>query len=113
MARPTKSAKEIRGDRLGIRLTTAELVHLEQIAGGLGLTVAEFVRRRACGYRIPSPPLGSPVNAAAATALIRLGVNLNQMARILNTTGELAPGLPALIARIEGELDRLYGSPAH
>lgn len=113
MARPKKSTNEKRGDRLGIRLTTAELVHLEEIAGGLGLTVAEFVRRRACGYRIPSPPIGSPVNAAAATALIRLGVNLNQIARVLNTTGELAPGLPALLARIEGELDRLYGPASH
>ena len=113
MARPKKSAHEKRGDHLHVRLTTAERVHLDEIASSIGLTAAEFIRRRALGYRLPQPPVGSPVNAAAATALIRLGVNLNQMTRVLNTTGEIAPDLSALIARIEGELDRLYGSPAH
>jgi len=113
MARPKKADHERRDDRVEIRLTTAEHVHLEELAGAMGLTIAEFVRRRAVGYRLPAVLKESPVNAAAATALIRLGVNLNQITRHLHGTGELSPDLSALLARIDGELDRLYGPTAH
>ena len=47
--------------------------------------------------------------AALAVALLRLGVNLNQIARHMNAGKGAPPDLSALIARIEAILDDIYG----
>lgn len=114
MARPKKAEQERRDDRVEIRLTTAERVHLEQVADHYGLTSSEFMRRRALGYRLPAYRTAEKSeHAAIATALIRIGVNLNQIAKRLNAGWHSAPELPALIVRVNGALDRLYGPTAH
>lgn len=110
MARPTKAEHERRQERVEVRLTTGERVHLDEAARSFGITVAEFVRRRALGYRLPAVLTESPVRAAIATALIRLGVNLNQLVKAFHRSGVVSPELPPLIAKIDGELDRLYGA---
>src|SRR5258708_29968265 len=46
MARPKKAPEERRGDQLGVRLTTAERAEVEQHAAALGISAAEFARRR-------------------------------------------------------------------
>jgi len=109
MARPTKAPEERRDGQLGVRLTVAERARLEHTAAAHGLTMAEFMRRRALGYRLPANAAAQQHTARAATALIRLGVNLNQIARHMNTGRGAPPHLSALIDRINGELDRLYG----
>ena len=69
-----------------VRVTQAELVHLQSLAESAGLTVTDFVRQRALSGRAsPARPVSpSGVQASFITELNRIGVNLNQIARQLN-----------------------------
>jgi Bacterial mobilisation protein (MobC) len=49
------------------------------------------------------------VQRHVAAALLRLGVNLNQIARHMNAGRGAPPDLSALIARINALLDGIYG----
>ncbi len=114
VARPTKEFNERRGEQLNVRVTPDERAQLDRTASGLGLSTAEFLRRRGLGYRLPPVATERQANALAATALVRLGNNLNQIAHHLNA-GRPAPlrAVDELAQRIGAELDRLYGSGDH
>ena len=74
------------------------------------------MRRRALGYALPLATAEQRQQAAAAVAFIRLGVNMNQIARHLNTgtdPSEVEKDLHDLLARINAELDRFYGPGRH
>lgn len=112
MARPTKPPEEKRDDRLNPRLTTPERAQIEHNAAALGISPSEFLRRRGLSYRLPANLADQQAAAALGAALNRIGVNLNQIARHFNTPGAppaLKAELQALIERINGELDRIYG----
>lgn len=109
MARPKKAPEERRDGQLKLRLTARERAALDTAAAAYGLTAAEYMRRRSLGERLPATSAATRQTAVLATALLRIGVNLNQIAHRMNA-GRAAPDyLPALIARIDAELDRLYG----
>lgn len=111
MARPTKSFDARRDDQLHVRLTADERAQLEQTADALGLTVAEFIRRRGLDYRLPPVVHRERANAVAAMALIGLGNNLNQLARHANA----GRGLPVrgmledTLSRINTAIETLHG----
>lgn len=107
MARPKKPATDLRSDTLGVRLTVSERQELDRAAAALGLTAAEFVRRRSLGYRLPAEVARQRHTTLLATALLRLGVNLNQIAHRLNAGGRETGTLLPLLARIRAELDKL------
>ena len=109
MARPRKAPEEKREDRLYPRLTTAERVEIERNAAILGVSPSEFMRRRSLSYRLPASLALQRHVAALAVALLRLGVNLNQIARHINAGRGAPPDLSALIARIDALLDDIYG----
>ena len=109
MARPKKAPEEKREDRLNPRLTTAERAEIESHAAILGISPSEFMRRRSLDYRLPVALAVQRHVAALAVALLRLGVNLNQIARHMNAGRGAPPDLSALIARIEAILDDIYG----
>ena len=108
MARPKKSPGDLHDVRTTVLLTEQERAELEQraqLAGGL--TLSEFIRRRALGIPLPAGAAEQRTRAALATALLRLGVNLNQIARHMNA-GRAAPSyLPALIEDIRRHVERL------
>ena len=79
-----------RSDTLGVRLTVIERARLDELAALHGLTATEFMRRRSLGYRLPSPLAEQRGQAVMATALLRIGVNLNQLTRHVNA-GSLPP----------------------
>lgn len=66
---------------LKIRLTESERAALEKRAGRL--TMASFVRE--CALHQPPVQL-PPINEAAVQQLIRIGTNLNQLARLANSS---------------------------
>jgi hypothetical protein len=109
MARPKKAPEEKREDRLYPRLTTAERVEIERNAAILGISPSEFMRRRSLEYRLPASLALQRHVAALAVALLRLGVNLNQIARHMNAGRGAPTDLSALIARIDALLDDIYG----
>lgn len=109
MARPKKAFDEVRGRPLGVRLTDAERAELESHAAAYGLTAAEFMRRRSLGYRLPPTQAAVRTEALLATALMRLGVNLNQLAKHANAGKTvLSATIEELAGRIHAVLDRLY-----
>ncbi len=110
MARPKKAFDAVRGKPIGVRLTDAERAELDRTAALHGLTAAEFMRRRSLGYRLPAVLEQQRRQAELATALLRIGVNLNQLTHHVNA-GSLPPAdlLPPLLARINSLLDGVYG----
>jgi hypothetical protein len=110
MARLKKAPEEKREDRLNPRLTTAERAEIERHAAILGISPSDFMRRRSLSYRLPAALAVQRHVAALAVALLRLGINLNQIARHMNAGRGAPPDLAALIARIDALLDQIYGS---
>lgn len=107
MGRPKKSPEELRDDPLHVMLTTRERAELEQRASAVGLTVSEFVRRQTLGRPLPASAGDRRTRATLATALLRLGVNLNQITRHMNAGRFAPPYLPELIEDIRGHVERL------
>ncbi len=84
MARPRKPPDERRDAQLPpVRVTAAERVFIEEQAAIAGVAPSEFVRRRALGRRIAPAP--SAANDRLLLEINRVGVNLNQIARSLNS----------------------------
>lgn len=107
MGRPRKSPDDLRDVRTAVMLTEAERAELEQRASACGLTLSDFIRRQTLGRSLPASVAEQRTRAALATALLRLGVNLNQITRHMNA-GRYAPyHLPELINDIRGHVDRL------
>src|SRR5256714_7603476 len=109
MARPRKAPEERRVNGPNPRMTTAEKAEVEQHAAILGISPSEFMRSRSLSYRLPAALAVQRHVAALAVALLRIGVNLNQIAHHMNAGRGAPPQLLALIARIEAILDDIYG----
>ncbi len=108
MARPKKIIKDIHSRKVTARFTEAERVKLEQGANTYGITLSEYIRRRALSHRLPPVRTDQELFAKIHSALVRLGVNLNQIARVANIKEKvLANMLYELIVRINEKLDEL------
>ena len=113
MGRPKKSPDDLRDDPLHVMLTAQERAELEQRASAYGLSVSGFVRRRSLGGRMPAGVAEQRTRATLATALLRLGVNLNQITRHMNAGRFAPPHLPDLIEDIRAHVDRLTSDEPH
>ena len=109
MARPLLAPENRRGHPTGVRLNIEEQARIDAAASSYGLTRADYLRRRGLNHRLPSTVALAHSEALLATALLRLGVNLNQIAHHMNA-GRPAPHaeLDLLIARINDCLDQIY-----
>lgn len=112
MARPKKDPEERRDAPYPIRFTPAERAALERSAAAHGITLAEFVRRRSLGYRLPPLAPEHQAIASLAAALIPIGNNLNQLARAANAGRLLPHSVEQLAGEIRTLLEGLYGSGA-
>ena len=111
MARPTKSPEERRDSRLAVMLTVGERAELEDRAAAIGLSVSEFVRRRTLGIPLPPQAADRVVRDKLATALLRVGVNLNQIAKHMNAGRTAPPYLPDLLSDIRNHVHQLTDEP--
>ncbi len=83
MARPKKAAEEKRSANFPpVRVTDAELIHVQDQAEMAGLSVSDYLRQRALSGKVT--PRRTPAQASLLVELNRIGVNLNQIARSLN-----------------------------
>ena len=90
MARPKKQPHERRSAKLPpIRLTEAELADLHIQADLAGLSVTELVRQRATSGKVT--PKRGLVDAQLLSEINRIGVNLNQIAHVLNRGDDRDP----------------------
>ena len=75
---------------MGVRVTEAEAAELQERAQAARLSMGAYLRRRALGQRVRSA-VERRLGAAELRELNRIGVNLNQMARAINSGAVSAP----------------------
>ena len=80
-------AAVVRDRLVVVRVSGPERERLRRTARGTGLSVSEFLRRRAFGR-----PVRARVDARAELQLRAIGVNLNQLARAANAAGQVERG---------------------
>lgn len=105
MARPQKQARQKRDQFLRVRLTPDEHSAVVARAAQAGMPLSDYVRHMLIHGRVRIVQSSPVLSMEAILALNRLGVNLNQLARIGNATGELPSRLPSLLERINALLD--------
>ena len=84
MARPRLGEEERRGRTVGVRVTEAEAEELRSRAQAARLSTGAYLRRRGLGQRVRIAA-EQRLGAAELRELNRIGVNLNQMARAMNS----------------------------
>ena len=103
MARPRLVEEHRRTRTLGVRLTAGEAEALSEQAQAARLSLGAYVRRRALGQRVRVVE-EHRLGAGELRELNRIGVNLNQIARLLNSGAARAPaGTRAAVERV-GEM---------
>ena len=111
MARPTKHQHEKRTERFNLRLTVAEIEHLREQAQAAGLAPHDYARRRVLGFRVAPAP--GQADASLITEINRIGVNVNQLARAVNTGRTFKGDWQAISAELQRVLAKVaagYGA---
>jgi len=112
MARPKKQPGERRTRRINPRFTPAEHAQVEQAAARAGMSAAEYVRAQTLKGRVTLQHHRT-LDPAAFDELRRIGVNLNQLARIANQSGRVPGELGKALTQLETILTReLGGGPS-
>jgi hypothetical protein len=97
MARPKKDDDAKREHIVSLRCTEAEHTALAERAAAVGMTQSEYLRHMAVAGRVVVKH--TQTDTELTTELRRIGVNLNQIARVLNTLPTGAP--PALMDTLQ------------
>lgn len=107
VARPKKQQQEARSERLNLRLQPDERADIEARAVALGITPSDYARRLVIGGRLASV-VAKKADPSLVLAINRAGVNLNQIARTMNSgAGHVPLDLADTLERINRLLDRL------
>jgi|SRR5690606_5095144 len=87
MARPTKSTEHKRNIMFRLRLTLSEKSHLETLAKDAGFNISDYMRMVVLSNepksRVATPQQETLLKLIAE--LNKMGSNLNQIARVMNT----------------------------
>ncbi|RWR05002.1 plasmid mobilization protein [Paenirhodobacter populi] len=98
MARPERTK---RTQRFEVALNDKERAEIEKRADAVGLPASAYMRSVALGSEPPIRP--NRIDAEAVAALNRIGSNINQIAKVGNTSKTLTPDqVKALIATHKG-----------
>ena len=81
--RPAVSKEKIRFKTIGVRVNQKEWDMLNQKAQEMNMSPARFLRECALKKRLPLPPVPE-LNRKAYANLMRIGNNINQLARSVN-----------------------------
>ena len=101
MARPRLGEEERRTRTIGVRVTEVE--ELRERAQAARLSMGAYLRRRALGQRVRIAA-ELRLGAMELRELNRIGVNLNQMARALNSGAVSSPAETQAAVERVGEL---------
>lgn len=105
MARPTKDDAAKRTERFNLRLTPAELAHVQQQAAHAGIGAHDYARRRVLSHRVP--PARSQIDATLLTELNRIGVNLNQLTHAVNGGIVIEREAAVVLAEVRGLIEQI------
>lgn len=104
--RPRKAEDERRDVALPpIRVTAAEAAHVEDKAAAAGLSLSDYIRRRALGGRIVARQTAT--DDRAIFELNRVGVNLAQIVKRLNMTGDVAEDARDVLAEVRRTVEKV------
>ena len=108
--RPRKDDPSLRSEWLRARVRPDELHRVEQLARDAGKTPSEYVRDTALTAQIVIKRTRRVEPHVCCNELSRIGNNLNQIAKICNTTGESrrAQGIEIYLDELRPVLKRLY-----
>lgn len=84
MARPKKDISKKRAIVIAFRVSQSEYVIITNNAETVGLSVAEYIRRKCTEKPLPKKKV-SPLDRKFFVELSRVGNNLNQLARVANS----------------------------
>lgn len=107
MARPRKETAERRSVTLGLRLTPAERLRIEEAAGKAGITPSAYIRTQALKGRVVVSEQRT-LAPELFDELRRIGVNLNQLTRLAHIREEPPPHLPHLCEALDRFLAREF-----
>ena len=103
--RRSGSQKRQRGRRIPVCVDDAEFLEIDEKARTAGLSRASYARAVILGSPGPrakrAPTVNAEALAHATAALNKVGSNLNQMARILNSSGAFTTARECLAALAE------------
>ena len=107
MARPKKQTNDKREQWIKARVSPAEHADILVRAAGAGLSSSEFLRRAALSGEVVVQQDAASGDFETIDQLRRIGVNLNQLARVANRTGYMPDGLEEALAKVDRLLDRM------
>lgn len=108
MARPKKEIDEKQNRRFPtVRCTEKELSSLRSLSAKAQLTLSDFIRQKALKGRVIVKKSMNPMNFALINELNKIGINLNQIAKKANSTGDIANSIVSVNKKIEIVLDKL------
>ena len=100
--------------RINVRTTVATDARLREDSAAAGLSLPRYLiecalRESDRSWSLRQQRWCAEQLDVVDTRLIRIGTNLNQMARAANATGEVPPELAAALEYFTATLDRLQG----
>ena len=104
LARPRLGAEERRTRTIGVRVTEAQAAELAELAQAARLSVAALHASACTGAAGAHRGRAPPRRGRDLRELNRIGVNLNQMARVLNSGAARAPAETRAAVERVGEL---------
>lgn len=105
--RPKAAPGEGRVAVISVRLTIFERAGVEAKAAQSGLTLSDYCRRAILGHRITASTEPQRVNTEALVELNRVGVNLNQIARVANRGEPLPRSFAETLSAVLVAVERL------
>jgi Mobilization protein NikA len=109
MARPKKQPHEKRDQRFNLRYTAAEIEHLRGQAERAGLCPHDYARKRTLGHAVVTAK-SQRTNPALISELNRIGVNLNQLARMAHLGKDFEEGWGDLALELQRTLQLVMAS---
>ena len=108
MARPRKQQSEKLDKHLpAVRCTGDEHAAIRAKAAQAGLSLSAFVRAAALAQEVSTASEQSVYDLGLVMELNRIGVNLNQIARVTNSTGFVPSEVAQTCKKIDAILDQI------
>ena len=111
MARPRLGEEARRTRTVGVRVTAAEAEELQERAQAARLSMGAYLRRRGLGQRVRMAA-ERRLGGAELRELNRIGVNLNQMARAMNSGAGTPAGTREAVEQVSELVARLLAGEA-
>lgn len=98
-------ANRTENKQINFRVSEDEFQRLQEMASRVGMSVPAFCKEKAKGSKIKAPKVDREGAFQIAKELRRIGININQIAKYLNSGQSVSEGQ---INGLEGELHNIW-----